>query len=364
MEKHQYCVIMAGGTGVRFWPMSRESRPKQFIDLPGNGHSLIRLAYRRSLGLFPKENIFIITLSRFRDLVLRTLPDFPPENLLLEPYGRKTAPCTVYATYAILKRDPEAVVAMIPADQIIFDEDLYSRTMQDAISYAARNPVLVTIGTVPSRPDPNFGYIQAVGGKAARNSDRPVPVKTFTEKPAPEIAEVFCKSEEFFWNAGIFIWQAAVIRAECERYIPEITTLFAGWDSALGSPAETVFLERAYTDCAKQSIDYGVMEKTDRAWVYPARFRWSDIDNWESFYNTYFDKDAHGNILRTERPLLDRTEGSILLSENKSKMLAVKGLKDYIVIDTQDVLLICPRDEESYRDFTGDIAMPGHEDIR
>ena len=364
MNRHHYCVIMAGGTDGRFWPMSREFRPTQFIDLPGNGHSLIWLTWQRCLGLFPKENIFIITLTRFRDQVFEALPDFPPENLLLEPYGRKTAPCTVYATYAILKRDPEAVVAMVPTDQVIFDGELFEQTMREALAYAAEHPVLVTLGIVPSRPDPNFGYIQAAGGKAARNSDKPVPVKTFTEKPDPEIAEAFCKSEEFFWNAGIFIWQAAVIREECERYIPEITTLFTGWEIALGSPAETVFLERAYTDCSKQSIDYGVMEKTARAWVYPARFRWSDINNWDTFYNTYPHKDGNGNILRTKRPLVSETEGSILLLEDQSKMLAIKGLKDYIVIDTDDVLLICPRNETCYLDLTGSIAMPGYKDIR
>ena len=364
MNKHQYCVIMAGGTGVRFWPISREARPKQFVDIPGNGESLINIAYRRCLDLVPKENIFIITLARFRDLVFGDIPGFPPENLLLEPYGRHTAPCTVYATYAILRRDPEAVIAMIPADQIIFDRDLYCRTMRDALSYAAANPVLVTLGIIPSRPDPNFGYIQAVGGKEARDSDQPVPVKTFTEKPAPGIAEVFCKSEEFFWNAGIFIWQASVIRTECERYIPEITTLFNGWESALGSPAETEFLERAYTDCSKQSIDYGVMEKTARAWVYPARFRWSDIDNWDNLYKTFPHKDKDGNILRTRKPLLRDTEGSILLAEDQSKMIAVKGLKDFIVVDTKDVLLICPRDDESYRDLTDDLAMPRYRDVR
>lgn len=355
---------MAGGSGGRFWPMSRETRPKQFIDFSGNGQSLIRLAWQRSLDLFPKENIFIITLTRFRDFVFEAIPEFPEENLLLEPYGRKTAPCIVYSTYAILRRDPEAVVAMIPADQVIFDRDLYCKAMREALAYAAGHPVLMTLGTVPTRADSNYGYIQAAGGKSARDSDRPVPVKTFTEKPDPEIAGVFCNSEEFFWNAGIFIWQASVIRAECERYIPEITTLFAGWDSALGTPAEKVFLERAYTDCAKQSIDYGVMEKTERAWVCPARFRWADIDSWDALYKNYAHKDENGNILRTQRPLLDETGGCVIYAENRSKMVAVQGLQDYIVIDTPDVLLICPRDEEKYREFTGGIAMPGYKDIR
>ena len=355
---------MAGGSGGRFWPMSRETHPKQFIDFTGNGLSLIRLAWQRSLDLFPKENIFIITLARFRDYLFEAIPDFPKENLLLEPYGRKTAPCIVYSTYAILKRDPEAVVAMIPADQVIFDRDLYCKAMRDALSYAADNPVLMTLGTVPTRADSNYGYIQAVGGKSARDSDRPVPVKTFTEKPDPEIAGVFCSSEEFFWNTGIFIWQASVIRSECERYIPEITTLFSGWDSALGTPAEKVFLERAYTDCAKQSIDYGVMEKTECAWVCPARFRWADIDSWDALYKNHASKDENGNILRTERPLLEETGGCVIYAENRSKMVAVQGLQDYIVIDTPDVLLICPRDEEKYREFVGSIAMPGYKDIR
>ena len=364
MNEHQYCVIMAGGYGNNFWPVTRESRPKQFIYLSGSRQSLVKAAYERCLQIVPKENILLITLARFRDFVFESIPDFPEENLLLEPYGRKTAPCIVYATYAILKRDPQAVVAMIPADQIIFDTEGFHRTMRDVLNYAGSHDVLVTLGVVPTRPDPNFGYIQVAGGKAARNADKPVPVKTFTEKPNAEIARVFCQSGEFLWNSGIFIWQAQVIRTECERYIPEITTLFSGWDGALGTTAQQEFLERAYTDCAKQSIDYGVMEKTERAWVYPARFGWADIDSWESLYASFPGRDDNGNVNNTDRPYLEDCSGSMLIADDRRKVLAIKGLKDYLVLDTPDVLLICPRDDAQYRDFVGDIFLPGYEDIR
>lgn len=364
MDKHQYCVIMAGGYGNRFWPVTRESRPKQFIYLSNSNRSLVRAAYERCLGVVPQENILLITLDRFKEYVHQSIPELPEENLLLEPYGRKTAPCIVYATYAVLKRDPEAVIAMIPADQIIYDGDCYRKTLSDALAYAASRHILLTLGVVPTRPDPNYGYIQVAGGQPARDSDQPVPVKTFTEKPDPDIAQVFCDSGEFFWNTGVFVWQASVIREECERYIPEITSLFAGWDGALGSPAEKVFLERAYTDCSKQSIDYGVMEKTEIAWVYPSRFGWSDIDSWENLYASFPDKDEDGNFSNTTRPYFSDNKGCMIIADDTKKMLAIKGLENYLVLDTPDVLLVCPRDDQQYRDFTGNIALPGYEDIR
>ena len=259
MNHNYYCVIMAGGYANHFWPLSRESRPKQFLNIAGRGHSFVRDAYERCLGLVPQENILIITLSRYKDLVREQIPELPAENLLLEPYGRKTAPCIAYATYTLLGRNPEAVVAVTPADLLIPDEGLFRETLSRALDYAARNEVLATLGIVPSRPDTNYGYIQAVGGALARNDDKPVKVKTFTEKPDAALAQVFYQSGEFFWNSGIFVWQARVIEEEMRKYTPEITTLFQGWESALGSPAEEVFLERAYTDCTKLSIDYGVM---------------------------------------------------------------------------------------------------------
>ncbi len=363
MNHNYYCVIMAGGYANHFWPLSRESRPKQFLNIAGRGHSFVRDAYERCLGLVPQENILIITLSRYKDLVREQIPELPAENLLLEPYGRKTAPCIAYATYTLLGRNPEAVVAVTPADLLIPDEGLFRETLSRALDYAARNEVLATLGIVPSRPDTNYGYIQAVGGALARNDDKPVKVKTFTEKPDAALAQVFYQSGEFFWNSGIFVWQARVIEEEMRKYTPEITTLFQGWESALGSPAEEVFLERAYTDCTKLSIDYGVMEKTDRAWLFPVRFEWSDIDNWESLYNSEA-KDGDGNLCLSPNNYLKDSSGNILLAQNAKKLIAVDGLKDYVVIDTPDVLLVCPRDSEQYRDFISGLSLPGFDEYK
>ena len=246
---------------------------------------------------------------------------------------------------------------------LIPDEGLFRETLSRALDYAARNEVLATLGIVPSRPDTNYGYIQAVGGALARNDDKPVKVKTFTEKPDAALAQVFYQSGEFFWNSGIFVWQARVIEEEMRKYTPEITTLFQGWESALGSPAEEVFLERAYTDCTKLSIDYGVMEKTDRAWLFPVRFEWSDIDNWESLYNSEA-KDGDGNLCLSPNNYLKDSSGNILLAQNAKKLIAVDGLKDYVVIDTPDVLLVCPRDSEQYRDFISGLSLPGFDEYK
>ena len=255
-------------------------------------------------------------------------------------------------------------MAATPADIIVNDEQLFKETMTHALDYAEKNPVLVTLGVKPDRPDTEYGYIQAVGGKGACSSGDPVKVKTFTEKPDAEIADVFFRSGEFFWNSGIFVWQASVIKEEMERYIPEITRLFDGWEGALGSPAEEVFIERAYTDCIKLSIDYGVMEKTDRAWVYPIQFGWSDIDSWENYYSSIRSKDQDGNISNTLMKILQNDKRNIILTKNKNKLLMIRGLEDCLVVDTDDVLLICPRDDKQYKELVNSTRMPGYDKYR
>ena len=364
MKNNQYCVIMAGGHLNRFWPISREGMPGHFLDISGTGKSLVRMAYERCLGVVPEENILIITLGKFKGIINEQIPELPKENLLLEPYARRTAPCIAYATYTLLKRNPDAVMAATPADIIVNDEQLFKETMTHALDYAEKNPVLVTLGVKPDRPDTEYGYIQAVGGKGACSSGDPVKVKTFTEKPDAEIADVFFRSGEFFWNSGIFVWQASVIKEEMERYIPEITRLFDGWEGALGSPAEEVFIERAYTDCIKLSIDYGVMEKTDRAWVYPIQFGWSDIDSWENYYSSIQRKDQDGNISNTQMKILQNDKRNIILTKNKNKLLMIRGLEDCLVVDTDDVLLICPRDDKQYKELVNSTRMPGYDKYR
>ena len=237
--------------------------------------SRLRLTFDRFLQVLPASNILVVTLTRFADEARRTLPEMPAENLLLEPFARKTAPCMALATYSLLTRDPEAVLVATPWDLVIRDETLFASTIADAFDYVEKNNVLMTLGIVPKTPDINFGYIQVKEGRNAHLMAGPLQVKTFTEKPPLELAEVFVRTGEFFWNSGIFIWKAATIREEMEKYVPEVTELFRGWEEHISDQA---WLERAYSECPKVSLDYGVMEHTDRAWLYPARFGWADID--------------------------------------------------------------------------------------
>ena len=254
MDTHRYCVIMAGG-----------SSPAAYL----------RMTYDRFAGFLPRENILVVTLEKYAGTARILLPELPEENLLREPLGRKTAPCMAFSTYTILARDPEAVLVVSPCDLVIRDEGLFARTVEKMFEYVEQHDVLMTLGIVPKNPDVNFGYIQVKEGKNAWQLEQPLKVKTFTEKPPQELAEVFFRTGEFFLNSGIFLWKASVIREEMERYIPDVTELFTGWETRIGDPA---FVERAYAECPKVSIDYGIMERTERAWLYPAKFGWADVD--------------------------------------------------------------------------------------
>ncbi len=254
MTEHRYCVIMADGIGST----------RQF-----------RHTYERFLQVVPRENILIVTLARCAADARRELPELPERNLILEPSARKTAPCMALAAYTLLSRDPEAVIVASPWDLVIRDEVQFAATLGEAFSYVEENDVLMTLGIVPKSPDTNFGYIQVKEGRNAHLMTGPLQVKTFTEKPPLELAEVFVRTGEFFWNSGIFIWKAATIISEMEKYLPEVTELFKGWQEHITEPA---FIETAYAECPKMSLDYGVMERTSRAWLYPARFGWADIE--------------------------------------------------------------------------------------
>ena len=291
LNNHSYCIIMAGGFGSRFWPISRVDRPKQFLDFNEEGQSFLRFTFDRMKAVIPEENILVVSLPRYKETIRKQLPELLEENLLLEPYSRNTAPCLTYATYKILKRDPAAVTAVTPSDLIINNHSIFNETLSNALAYAAGSDALITLGVVPTRPDPNFGYIQMAG---VAEEGRPVKVKTFTEKPDTQLAKVFIDTGEFLWNSGIFVWRASAIQGALEKYAPEITSLWSGWQEALGSEHELEFLERIYTDMPRISIDYAVMEKTDNAWVYPAKFRWADIGNWESLYDYLAHHDENG----------------------------------------------------------------------
>lgn len=362
-RNNRYCVILAGGLGTRFWPISKAARPKQFLDVGDMGETFIRQTYDRFRNIVPQENILVVTAARYQDLVREQLPELEERNLILEPYSRNTAPCLAYATYTLLKRDPEAMVVVSPSDHIITDNELFAQTINEAFRHVAEKDVLMTLGIVPTRPDTNYGYVQAYGGREAYKSNEPLQIKTFTEKPDRELAKVFIDTGEFLWNAGIFLWKAQTIREEMEKHLPEVTGQFTGWESAIGTMIEDEFIQRAYTGCMNISIGYGVMERTDRAWIYPAKFGWQDIGTWESLYN-YIPQDEEGNAISAEKTLIENTGDSLIVSHGKKRLIAVKGLKDYMIIDTEDALVICPKDDRKYKEFISGIAMPDYEKYR
>lgn len=359
-----YCVILAGGLGTRFWPLSKTAKPKQFLNVSDDGKTFIRTAYERFLKIVPQENILVVTGERYRDLVKEQIPELEDANLLLEPYARNTAPSVAYATYTLLKRNPEAMMVVSPSDHVIDDEDLFSETIIKAFDYIENNDVMMTFGVVPDRPDTNYGYIQIQGGRQAAEKGEPMPVKTFTEKPDRELAKVFISTGEFLWNVGIFMWKAKTIRREMETHLPAVTGLFKGWENTLGTRIESDFISRAYTDCLNISIGYGVMEKTDNAWIYPVKFGWHDIGTWESLYSYLPDKDIMGNVSSAGKTLLESSRGVMVVSEDKKKLVAIKGLEDFMIIDTDDVLVVCPKDDKKFKDFIANIAMPGFEKYR
>ncbi len=360
---NSYCVIMAGGAGSRFWPISKSPKPKQFLMAGDTGKTFLRLTYERCLKIVPERNIIVITAEKYRSLVVEQIPELEEGNLLLEPYGRNTAPCIVYATYVLMKRNPQARAVVMPSDHLIDDDEAFTHTIGNALEHVSKNDVLMTLGIVPTRPDTNYGYVQTYGGREAYRNNEPLQIKTFTEKPSRELAQVFMSTGEFLWNAGILIWKVSVIKEEMEKHLPEVTSQFEGWEAALDTPAERDFIERAYTGCPNISIGYSVMERTDRAWIYPADFGWKDIGTWESLY-TYIPKDEKGNAVSAEKALIEDTSDSLVVSQNKKKLIAVKGLKDFMVIDTPDALVICPKDDKEFKDFISGIAMPGYEKYR
>ena len=360
-----YCVILAGGAGTRFWPVSRVAKPKQFLDVAETGKTFIRHTYDWFLNIVPQENILIVTAEKYRDLVKEQIPELESHNLLLEPYTRNSAPSTVYATYTLLKRNPEAQFVVMPADYIIEDEELFRQTICSAFDYIEQNDVLLTFGVAPTRPDTNYGYAQVCGGSAALKSCDPVKVKTFTEKPDRDLAKIFLASGEFLWNAGIVLWKAETFRQEMEKHMPQVTGFFKGWEQALGTPAEKEFITKAFADSMNISLSYGVMEKTDRAWIYPMKFGWQDVGTWESLYNYMGpEHDSNGNAFSAGKVLAEDTKETLVISPEKKKLIAIKGLEDYIVIDTDDVLLICPKDDKKFKDFISQIGMPEFEKYR
>lgn len=357
MNKNNYCIIMAGGIGSRFWPVSRNSKPKQFLDILGFGKTFLQQTFDRFSRIMPVENILIVTSSLYKELVLEQVPDIPAENILLEPYRRNTAPCLAYATYKLLEKNSNASVVVAPSDHLILDDNLFLETINTALAYADNHNVLMTLGLTPTRPETAYGYIQANKTKPVNiKGNTAYTVKTFTEKPSQDLAKIFMESGEFLWNSGIFIGNLLAIRGELEKLQPDIASLFQKGKGLYYTGEEEDFIRRVYEECTSISIDYGIMEKTGKALVYPASFGWSDLGTWESLYNQ-IDTDKNGNIVQGEETLVSKVKNSIIVSSEKEKLIVVNGLSDFMVINTEDVLLICPREESAFKSILTDLPL-------
>lgn len=362
MNNNYYAIIMAGGVGSRFWPVSRNEMPKQFLDILGIGKTFLQMTVARFAKIVPRENILIVTAAKYKELVEQQLPDIPAENVLLEPYKRNTAPCIAYATYKLISRNPDATVVVSPSDHYIVDERLFLDTISSVLSYAENHDELFTIGIKPTSPNVNYGYIQANKKRAFEyENHKAYAVKTFTEKPDAELAKVFIDSGEFLWNSGIFIWNLTTIKAELEKCLPNVASLFAGGEGLYYTDAEPAFINKVYEDSTSISIDYGVMEKTRNVNVFEGHFGWSDLGTWQSLYEQAPHKDGGGNAVQAAHSILTNVAGSIIYEGDAKKLVVVKGLDNYMVVDTGDALMICPRDDASVKQILVDLAVKDKE---
>jgi mannose-1-phosphate guanylyltransferase len=351
MNKHHYVAIMAGGIGSRFWPMSRADYPKQFLDILGTGRTLIQMTFDRYLKLAPKENIFIITSQEYVPIVKKQVPDIPEENILAEPSRKNTAPCIAYIAFKLYSKDPKAVMMAAPADNLILETKEFTRTAKKAFEFVEHINALVTIGVKPTYPNTGYGYIQHDTVTAAPDVYK---VKTFTEKPNTELAKTFMASGDFLWNAGIFTWKVKTLLTAFEKHLPEMYEVFAAEKDKFNTPKETKAVEAIYPQCTNISIDFGIMEKADNVYVIPASFGWSDLGTWNSAWENK-EKDYFGNaVVGKHVMVVDAKNCMVHVPDNK--LVLLQGLNDFIIIDTQDVLLICKREmEQEIREYVAEV---------
>ncbi len=343
---------MAGGAGVRFWPLSRNSHPKQFIDVLGTGKTLIQQTFNRFRKLIDVENIFVVTSQEYFDVVHEQLPELKADQILLEPSRRNTAPCIAYANYRIALKNPNANIIVAPSDHLILDEEAFLKAMEQGLDFTETNEALLTIGITPSRPETGYGYIQVK--KIQRGVSEIQEVKTFTEKPNLEMAKVFLESGEFLWNSGIFIWKLSSIQASFSRFLPDVDLLFRTGKDSLGTPEEPSFIQNTYQVCRSISIDYGIMEKASNVFVLSADFGWSDLGTWGSLYQ-HGQPDEQGNVVQGDK-IFAYDNSNCIIRSSGNKVMIVKGLQNFIVIESEGNLLICPMDEEqSIREMVEDV---------
>jgi mannose-1-phosphate guanylyltransferase len=332
---------MAGGIGSRFWPKSRTSYPKQFLDILNTGKTLIQWTYERYLDFIPRENIYIVTSEEYVPIIEKQLPAIPAENVIAEPSRKNTAPCIAYISFKLMQKNPNASLIVAPSDHVVLDKEAFKNVSLQALDFANHTKSFVTLGIKPNHPNTGYGYIQYETLAVADNIYK---VKTFTEKPNLELAKTFIASEDFLWNAGIFIWRVRDILHAFEKYQPEMYELFAAEKEKFNTPAESKAIDEIYPLCTNVSIDYAIMEKASNVYVIPSSFGWSDLGTWNSAYDN-LEKDYLGNAV-TGKNVLVIDAVKCMVSVENNKLVVLQGLDDFIVVDTNDALLICKKDKE------------------
>jgi len=343
MKNNNYAVIMAGGVGSRFWPMSTSKMPKQFLDVLGTGESLLQQTYRRLSKICPNSQILVLTNTDYKDICIDQLSEIKKENILCEPARRNTAPCIAYASFKIQKMNPNANIIVAPSDHLITNESEFERIVKECLVVSALENCLITLGIKPSRAETGYGYIQFSEENDSINNVIKK-VKTFTEKPSLEIAEQFLESGDFLWNSGMFIWSVDTIIKSFEKLLPEMYDMFKEGDSVWNTIQESEFINNIFPSCKNISIDYGIMEKSKSVYVYPSEFGWSDLGTWGSL-TSHVESDIDSNALLSKNVLLyDSVSNIVRISDKKIGVL--QGLEGYIVVDTKHALLICKKEEE------------------
>ncbi len=354
---------MAGGIGSRFWPLSKTERPKQFLDILGIGRTLLQQTYDRFIQLMPAEQIFIVSNLEYKELIIEQLPDLPVENILLEPLRRNTAPCIDYANFRIHQKNPDANIVVAPSDHLIVKEAEFLQYVQEGLNFVDQNNALLTMGIVPSRPETGYGYIQSLQEKVKDYESTGLrKVKTFTEKPDLELAKVFMDSGDFYWNAGIFFWSLTSIMEAFDKHLPEIHSLFLEGEGQYGTASEAQFIEKTYSSCRNVSIDYGVMEKAENVYVLISDFGWSDLGTWGSLYEQ-LDKDDRKNTVTGKNVFMYDSSGNIVNVQD-DKLVVLQGLDDYIVVQNDNIILVCRLEEEQkIKQFVNEIRAELGDDM-
>lgn len=349
--KNIYAIIMAGGSGTRFWPLSKQNRPKQFLDVLGTGQSLLQMTFDRFAAIIPSENIYIVSNEKYEQIIEDQLPKLNSDQILLEPFQRNTAPCIAYACYKIASINADAIVVVTPSDHAIFKEKAFYEVINEAIGEVEKEDKLITIGVTPSRPETGYGYIQY----QTENAGKIKKVKTFTEKPEAELAKKFIESGDFVWNAGIFVWNVKAIQQAFVNYLPDLDETFSQLSADYFTSEEKKKVDEAYSQCKNISIDYGIMEKAKNVFVVLGDFGWSDLGSWDSLFDVS-QKDENGNVI--EGNTLMFNSHNCLVKAPEDKLIVVNGLDNCLVAYHEDAILISKNgSDKQFRAIVNEVKM-------